>query len=180
MKKFLKVTGLIILSLIAAILLIAAFADKNYSVERTVTINKPKQEVYDYAKYLKNQGEFSVWTKIDPDMKVEYRGTDGTVGFVSAWDSNVKEAGKGEQEIIKIDEGKKIDYELRFLEPMTSTDNASLAFESVNDNSTKVTWRFFGKMKYPMNGMLMFMDMDQMLGKDLEGGLQNLKTIVEK
>lgn len=180
MKKFLKVTGLILLSLIVLILLIAAFTEKDYSVERTVTLDAPKQVVYDYAKYLKNQNEFSVWSKIDPNMKVEYRGTDGTVGFVSAWDSPNKEAGKGEQEIIRMDEGNRIDYEIRFLEPMKSTDNAYLAFESVSDSTSKVTWGFFGKMKYPMNGMLLFMDMDKMLGKDLEGGLQNLKTIVEK
>ncbi len=49
-------------------------------------------------------------------MKTEYRGTDGTVGFVSAWDSPVRDAGKGEQEITKIDDGKRIDYELRFYE----------------------------------------------------------------
>ena len=180
MKKFFKVAGLILLSLIAVMLLVAAFAEKNYTVERSVLINAPKQVVYDYVKYLKNQNEFSVWSKIDPDMHTEYRGADGTVGFVSAWDSQVKQAGKGEQEIIKIDEGKRIDYEIRFLEPMKSTDNAYLNFENVGENATKVTWGFFGKMKYPMNGMLLFMDMDTMLGKDLEGGLQNLKAIIEK
>jgi hypothetical protein len=31
-----------------------------------------------------------------------------------------------------------------------------------------------------MNVMLVFMDMDAMLGKDLEGGLSNLKSILEK
>jgi hypothetical protein len=113
-------------------------------------------------------------------MKTEYRGTDGTVGFVSAWDSPVRDAGKGEQEITKIDDGKRIDYELRFYKPMKSTDNAFMSFESVNDSVTNVKWGFFGKVKYPMNLSLLFMNMDTMLGKDLEGGLNNLKTIIEK
>jgi uncharacterized protein YndB with AHSA1/START domain len=180
MKKILKITGLVLLALIASILLIAAFVPKNYKVERSVTINKSKENVFEYARYLKNQNEFSVWSKIDPDMKVDYHGTDGTVGFVSAWDSPVKEAGKGEQEIIKIDDGKRIDYEIRFLEPMKSTDNAFLEFTGLNDSTTSVTWGFFGKMKYPMNASLLFLDMDQMLGKDLEGGLNNLKQILER
>jgi hypothetical protein len=179
MKKFLKVTGLILLSLVIILLLIAAFVKKDYAVERSITLNLPKQFVYDYVKYLKNQNTFSVWAKIDPNMKVEYRGTDGTVGFVSAWDSPVKEAGKGEQEIIKMEEGKRIDYEIRFYEPMKSTDYAYMVFESVNDSTTKVAWGFFGKMKYPVNTMLLFMDMDKMLGKDLDGGLHNLKAILE-
>jgi len=180
MKKFFKVTGLILLSLVAIILLIAAFVKKDYAVERSITLNMPKQVVYDYVKYLKNQNTFSVWAKIDPTMKVEYRGTDGTVGFVSAWDSPVKQAGKGEQEITKMEEGKRIDYEIRFLEPMKSTDYAYIVFDSVNDSTTNVAWGFFGKMKYPMNTMLLFMDMDKMLGKDLDGGLHNLKAILEQ
>jgi hypothetical protein len=180
MKKILKVTGLILLGLVVIMLLIAAFVKKDYAVERSITLNLPKEAVYDYVKYLKNQNSFGVWAKIDPNMKVEYRGTDGTVGFVSAWDSQVKEAGKGEQEIIKMEEGKRIDYEIRFFKPMKSTDHAYIVLESVNDSLTNVAWGFFGKMKYPMNTMLLFMDMDKMLGKDLDGGLHNLKAILEQ
>jgi hypothetical protein len=179
MKKFLKITGIVLASLIVTILLTALFTKKDYSVEREITINQSKQVVYDYVKYLKNQNNFSVWAKIDPDMKVSFSGTDGTVGFVSAWDSKVKEAGKGEQEIVKISSNERIDYEIRFFEPMKSTDNAYLQFTSVNDSTTSVKWGFYGKMPYPMNLMLIIMDMDAMLGKDLEGGLMNLKTLLE-
>ena len=179
MKKFLKIAGLVLFSLIAIILLTALFVRKEYSVEREITISQPKQLVFDYVKYLKNQNNFSVWAKIDPNMKVSFRGTDGTVGFVSAWDSEVKEAGKGEQEIIKITDNERIDYEIRFLEPMKSTDYAFLQFSSVNDSTTSAKWGFYGKMPYPMNLMLIIMDMDAMLGKDLEGGLKNLKSLLE-
>ncbi len=180
MKKALKITGLIIIFIIMALLVTGLFVKKEYSVERDITLNKPKQEVFEYVKYLKNQGNFSVWSKIDPIMKTEYRGTDGTVGFISAWDSDNSDAGKGEQEIIGIKEGERIDYEIRFFEPMKSTDNAFMTFQSVADSSTNLKWGFFGRMKYPMNVMLVFMDMDAMLGKDLEGGLSNLKAILEK
>jgi hypothetical protein len=35
-------------------------------------------------------------------------------------------------------------------------------------------------MKYPMNAMLLFMNMDKMLGKDQETSLVSLKNILEK
>jgi len=35
-------------------------------------------------------------------------------------------------------------------------------------------------MKYPMNLMFLFMDFDKMLGDDLQTGLDNLKTVLEK
>jgi hypothetical protein len=179
MKRVLKWLLLVVVSLIALLLIIALFIRKEYSVERDVSINQPKNVIYDYVKYLKNQNKFSVWTKIDPTMKVEFRGTDGTVGFVSAWDSPNKNAGKGEQEIKAIDDGNRIDYEIRFYEPMKSTDNAYMSFSAVNDSVTTVKWGFYGKIKYPMNFMLLFMDMDAMLGNDLEGGLNNLKALLE-
>jgi len=55
-----------------------------------------------------------------------------------------------------------------------------MTFKSENDSTTNVTWAIYGNMKYPTNLSLLFMDMDAMLGKDLSGGLSNLKTILEK
>ena len=178
--KILKIIGLILVGIIALLLLVALFVDGNYSVEREVTINKSKQEVFDYVKYLKNQDQFSVWAQIDPNMKKEYRGEDATVGFVSAWDSEDPKAGKGEQKITKIEEGERIEYELHFIEPFESTDYAYLSFASVNDSVTHVKWGFNGKMKYPMNLMMLTMDMEKMLAPDLQNGLNNLKGILEK
>jgi hypothetical protein len=43
-----------------------------------------------------------------------------------------------------------------------------------------VTWAIYGKMKYPTNLSLLFMDMDALLGKDLSSGLSNLKVLLEK
>lgn len=180
MKKFFKILGLVLLTILVLLLLTALFVKNDYSVERETSIAKPKSTVFEYARFLRNQANFSVWAKIDPNMKQEFRGTDGTVGFVSAWDSENKQAGKGEQEILKISDGERIDYEIRFLKPMKSTDNAFLAFNSINDSTTSVKWGIFGKMPYPMNLMLLVMDMDAALGKDLEGGLNNLKALLEK
>ena len=52
--------------------------------------------------------------------------------------------------------------------------------KEVVDNQTKVHWEFTGKMKYPTNLMLLFMNMEKMVGGDLDKGLQNLKSVLEK
>lgn len=178
--KILKTIGLTIGGLIALVLIIALFVNKKYEVVREITINKPQEEVFDYIKQIKNQDNYSVWARKDPNMKKEYRGADATVGFVSAWDSEMKDVGKGEQEIKKIVEDQRIDMELRFKKPFEATDYASMSTEAVGPNSTKVKWGFNGAMPYPMNLMLLFMNMDEMLGKDLATGLTNLKAILEK
>jgi hypothetical protein len=178
--KILKYLLIGLLSLIVLALIAALFMKTEYAVERQITINKPKTEVFEYVKLLKNQDNFSVWAMRDPKMKKEFKGEDGTVGCISAWDSDNKEIGKGEQEIKKIAEGERIDSELRFIKPFEATDNAYFTFTAVDSIQTNVKWGFNGKMKYPMNLMLVCMNMDEMLGKDLETGLVNLKAVMEK
>lgn len=178
--KIIKKILIAVVIIIAIPLIVALFTKKEYAVEREVIINKPKQEVFDYIKFVKNQDNYSVWAKMDPAMKKEYKGTDGTVGFISAWDSQIKDVGKGEQEIIKISDGERLDFELRFKVPFEATDNAYMTTETIAENQTKVKWGFEGKMNYPMNFMLLFMDMEKMLGTDLEIGLTNLKQVLEK
>jgi Polyketide cyclase / dehydrase and lipid transport len=171
---------IIVFGCIAVLLLIIGlFVKKDYSVAREVVVNKPKSIVFDYLKFLKNQNKFSVWASIDPDMKTEYRGTDGTEGFVSAWESENKNVGKGEQEILKIVSGERIDYEIRFIKPFASTSWANIIVASANENQTRVHWEFNGKMKYPTNLTLLFMNMEKMVGNDLDKGLQNLKAIMD-
>lgn len=178
--KALKKILLVIVVLIAIVLILAAFTKKKYGVEREIVVNKPKQEVFDYIKHLKNQDNYSKWAMMDPAMKKTYTGTDGTVGFVSAWDSEKKDVGKGEQEIKKIAEGERVDFELRFYKPFESTEQAYMQTEAVSPASTKVKWGFDGHMNYPMNLMLLFMDFEKMIGDDLQTGLTNLKSNLEK
>jgi uncharacterized protein YndB with AHSA1/START domain len=173
LKKVL--TGIAII--IAIPLIVALFVKKEYVVEREVTINKPKEQVFDYVKHLKNQDNYSKWVRMDPNMKKDFRGTDGTVGFVYAWEGN-DEAGKGEQEIKNIKEGERVDVEIRFKKPMEGVATAPIITQAIAPNQTKVTWGMAGKSPYPLNFMNLFMD--GMLGKDIEASLVSLKGILEK
>lgn len=177
--KILKRIVIIIGAVFALLLIAGLFVNSEFSVQREVHINRSRAEVFDYLRLLKNQDKFSVWLMRDPDMKKEYRGTDGTVGFVSAWDSEKKEVGKGEQEIKGIEENERIDFELRFKEPFESTDHAYIVTESIDPGHTKVKWGFDGKMSYPMNIVLLFVDMEAELGSQLNTSLMNLKAILE-
>jgi Polyketide cyclase / dehydrase and lipid transport len=169
----------IILGIIAFLLIAALFISKDMKATREIIIDKPKSEVFNYIKHLKNQDNFSKWASMDPNMKKEYRGTDATVGFVSAWEGN-KKVGQGEQEIKGIEEGKKVDFELRFVKPFKSLAKAVMTTEAINENTTKVSWGFESQMNYPMNIMKLFMNMDKAIGDDFSTGLTNLKAVLEK
>lgn len=180
MLKFFKRTFIIAISLIAILLISALFMNTKYSVKREIVINQPVEEVFAYIKQLKNQSNYSVWQRMDPKIKNTYIGKDASKGFVAAWESNNEKVGKGEQEITRIVENKRIDFALRFYVPFEANDKAFMSTTAVNPKQTKVIWGFDGTMKYPTNLFLLIMDMEEMLGKDLENGLKNLKNILEK
>ena len=166
-----------VLGIITAIPIIAAiFLKKGYSIVREIIINRPKQEVFDYIKYLKNQNEWGTWAKKDPNMKKSYSGIDGTVGFVYSWESDDKKVGKGSQEIKKITEGEHIEWEFLFAgKPPTQ---CYWITETVSENVTRMKWGFTGRMNYPLNIMILFFE--KLIGKEmLEIELTNLKTTME-
>ena len=180
LKKILIAAGLLVVLCIVAFAAAVMLMPTDFRIEREITINKPKAEVFAYAKMLKNQNVWGPWAKKDPAMKQEFVGTDGSVGFISKWDSAKDEVGAGEQEIKKIVEGERMETQLRFKKPFESNADSYLTTESVSDNQTKVKWGFTGAMPRPMNLMLVFIDMDKEVGKDFDEGLNSLKTILEK
>ncbi len=178
--KILKILGGLVLLVVIAVAALIFLVPADYKVEREVTINKPRAEVFAYAKMLKNQNDWGPWVKRDPNIKLNYKGNDGEPGFVSSWESEKQDVGTGEQEIKKIDDGKRIETELRFKKPFESKSDAYMTMEDAGPDQTKVKWGFTGTMPRPLNLMLLFMDMDKEVGKDFDAGLGTLKTIVEK
>jgi len=169
----------ILAALVGIIIILALIAPKKYQVSRSISINRSKADVFEYLKYMKNQDHWAPWAKRDANMKQVFTGTDGTIGFVSAWDSDHKQVGAGEQEIKMLQPNDRIESELRFLKPWKSQSMGFFALEDEGSNATKVTWGFYGSHKPPTNIMMLFMNLDKAVGKDFEEGLASLKHILE-
>ncbi len=167
----------VVAGIIALLLIIALFMKREHYVNREIIINAPRQKVFDYIKLLKNQDEFNKHAMAAPDRKREFKGTDGTVGYIYAWSGN-KNAGVGEKEIKNIIEGKRIETEIRFVKPMTATASIIMETESLSDNQTKVTWSNAGRLKYPVNIFIPMME--KSVAKDMDSSLSTLKNILEK
>ncbi len=157
---------------IALLLIVALFVPRTFRAGSEIVINRPKQEVFEYIRYVKNQDHFGKWQLMDPDMKKSYEGEDGTVGFVYKWDSKVLD--KGSQKITRIVEGKRVETELDF--GFGDPAQSYFTTEETGASKTKVTWGITGKSPYPFNLMQLFFNMD----KDFEEGLSNLKKELEK
>jgi hypothetical protein len=168
---------LIVVGIIILILILALFMRKEHYVKREIIINTPSQKAYDFLKLLKNQEQFNKWaTAGKANRKEEYKGTDGTVGFTYVW-SGDKSAGQGEKEIINLEEGKKIETEIRFVKPFRTTAIVIMETETLSDNQTKVSMSNAGTLKYPMNIMIPMVEKN--FPKDINESLRKLKSILE-
>jgi len=166
-----------ILAFIALLLVVALFIPNDYTVSVSTVINKPKSEVFDYVKMIKNQEKYSIWMMEDPNVVMDYQGTDGTIGFKASWNSKDDNVGEGSQQITAVSD-ERIDVDLHFERPMKGDDKAATIVETVSENQTKVTSEFYGHSTYPLNLM-------SLIGKKIitdaqTQNLVNLKKILEE
>lgn len=176
MKKIALRLLLALGALVLGIVVVASFRPDTYSVSRSIVVNAPAATVWPWVSQLKKNQEWSPWGDEDPDMKVTYSGTDGTVGASSAWDA--KHAGTGHEHITALEENKRVDFHLVFLKPFEDESDASLSLAPAGAG-TKVTWEMRGHSNLVGKIMCLFMSMDSMIGKPFETGLSRLKAKVE-
>lgn len=174
----LKKLFLSLVVIIGLVLIVTYFLPRDFRLSKTVVIDAPRETVYDYVRFLKNQEKYSVWMMADPNVTMTYTGTDGTVGAVSAWVSEDSNVGVGEQEIKALIPNEKMTVEIRFKKPMEGVNYSDTVVEAIDATHTKVTNSFYGSNPYPFNIMCQFMDM--LIGGDMQKNMENLKKNLEE
>ena len=171
-------TILIILVALGVLVLVLALAGPGaYRVERSTTIVAPSGDVYPHVSHLARMKDWGPWQEMDPEQVQTLTGTDGMVGATWYWEGKV--VGKGSQTITELEQDRSVRSDLHFVEPMEYHAKVDLGLEDMGD-STRVTWVMHGENGFMGRIMGMFMDMDKMIGPDLEVGLANLKSLVER
>lgn len=168
---------LLISAAIIAILAIAGTRPATFHVERSIQTTASAEAVFPYLNDLHKFPEWSPWQKLDPKMTVEYSGAEAGAGASYHWVGN-KDVGEGRMTITDSKPGSHVSMKLEFLKPFESTSDVRLS-TFAEAGGTKVTWSMDGNNNYMAKVMSLFMNMDQMIGKDFEAGLANLKRLAE-
>jgi len=170
--KALKFIGIGLLAIVAIILITALFITKEFSYEKSITIEAPIDSVWNQTNSLAAMDKWSPWNAHEPDMKKVYSGVDGTIGAKQTWEGEI--VGKGAQTITKIEKPTLFETELVFFEPQESQGKGYVKLETIG-SGTKATWGMTGTMPYPFNVMILFMNMEKSMGKDWDNALSALK-----
>lgn len=158
-------------------LAVASTKPANFHYERTLSINAQPEKIFTLINDYHSWASWSPWEKLDPSMKKTFNGAASGVGSIYEWEGN-SEVGKGRMEITEANSPSNIKMRLDFLSPFEAHNTTEFSF-AVKDGMTHVTWAMYGPNALVSKVMGLFCDMDQMIGKDFETGLNNIKKIVE-
>jgi hypothetical protein len=174
LRKILFILAIILL-LIAAIGLL--FFPSHIHLERKIIINQSQKVVYDYVLDLKNWNDWSPWFKVDTNAKYTYAGNSTGVGSSIKWDSENKELGKGSVIITEAKPDSVIRHDFNVMEEGVAKSTFVILPE---ENGTHLIWTF--DVDAGVNPVVRIIGsfMNEMVGKDFDQGLQNMKKKLEK
>lgn len=180
MKKALTYILSTIVALLGLILIIAAFQPKEWSVERSVLIDAPREKVWTIVSDLNRYSEWNPYARLDPEAKITVTGPAATLGSTYAWDGN--QSGAGRMTTVALEDGARIDFQLEFVRPMSVTNKASFIV-GPQESPTKMTWSMQGHHE-GFTGLLsralhLFIGIEALVGQQFESGLATLKAIAE-
>jgi uncharacterized protein YndB with AHSA1/START domain len=175
-----RMISYILLALAVAVLALLAFASTRpdvFRVERRLRIAAPAEQLWPLVGELRGFNRWNPYERKDPLIKGQYAGAASGVGSRYAWESG--KVGTGSLEITGQQPGHAVQMTLDFVKPFEAHNQAEFTLQPTPDGATEVSWRMHGPANLMSKLMGVFMDMDTMVGRDFEDGLQNLRPIAE-
>ena len=169
-----------IAAVLAFVLIFAATRPDTFRVQRALTIDAAPDKIFPLIDDFHHWPGWAPQDNEDPSMKRTYSGSALGTGAVSDWDSSGN-AGKGRMSIIESTPPTKVVVKVDFVKPFAAHNLNEFILEPIvgPEPATKVTWSMQGSNLYVMKVMSIFVNMDRVMGKHFESGLNRLKKAAE-
>jgi hypothetical protein len=163
---------------LVAIVVIAALRPADFRVSRSDVIPAPPAAVFPLVNDFHRWESWSPWAKIDPAMKLTFSGPESGVGAGYHWTGN-NAVGEGRMTIAASESDRVIRIDLEFKRPMPGICPTEFTF-APEAGGTRVTWTMTGRNNLVARIVGLFMNMDDMIGKQFAQGLTNMKSVAGK
>jgi uncharacterized protein YndB with AHSA1/START domain len=177
MFEIVAIVAIVLAITIAIVLILAATKPDTFRVRRGAIMKTPPERIFSLINDFHQWGTWSPWENKDPAMKRSFSGAESGTGAVYAWEGN-RNVGSGRMEILDASTPSKIVIKLDFFKPFEGHNTAEFTMLPQGD-ATSVNWVMHGPAPFMSKVMQVFMNIDQMIGKDFEAGLANLKRLTE-
>ena len=175
--KILKVLGVIVLTLVSLFFIIGLILPDSAHLERSIVIEAGRAKIFRQINTFNTLYAWSPWTKMDPNLKIEYFGPEFGIGAGYTWDSEDPNVGQGTQEIIESRSDQYVKTQMKFAGMEDGEFYAEFILEPFKSD-TKLTWTYDGQTNNFFWRYFMA-STDFMLGPMYEQGLRDLKYVIE-
>lgn len=148
-----------------------------FKVERTVTIERPRETIHGLVNHLQSWQLWSPWEGLDADLKRSYSGPDEGVGATYSWSGNRK-VGRGTMKITSVKD-EQIGIQIQFEKPMKANNRVTFTFTPNDAGHTDVSWAMTGEQRGFAALMGKVFPVERFVGPDFEKGLTQLKRVAE-
>ncbi len=177
MFEVIAVIAVLLALAIAAVLILAARKPDTFQVRRAASIHAPPEKIFPLISDFHQWRAWSPYEDRDPDLQRSFSGAASGKGAIYEWNGN-RQVGSGRMEILDAPQPVKVVIKLDFLKPFEAHNTAEFTLLPQGD-TTNVTWLMHGPAPFMAKLMHVFINMDNMVGKDFATGLANLKRIAE-
>ncbi len=177
MFETIAIIAVVLAVAIAIVLVLAATKPDRLRVQRATTVKAPPEKIFPLINDFHQWGTWSPYETKDPAMKRSYGGAASGKGAIYGWEGN-NNVGCGRMEIIDAAAPSKIVIKLDFLKPFEGHNTAEFTMLPQGD-ATYLTWAMHGPSPFMSKLIQVFINLDNMIGKDFETGLANLKRLTE-
>lgn len=176
----LKSIALILALAVAALLLYATTRPDTFAVQRSAVIQAKADRLFPLIDDLHQFNTWNPYAQKDPAMQLSYRGPASGPGAAFDFAGN-QDAGKGSVEITGGQAPTRVGMRLHMIEPFEGRNEIefTLTPQGSQGEATLVTWAMHGPSPYISKLVGIFLNMDQMIGRDFEAGLARLKAVAE-
>ncbi|RZL01794.1 MAG: polyketide cyclase [Rubrivivax sp.] len=161
---------------LAALLSYAATRPDTFAVQRSASIKAPADKLHALINDLHQFNTWNPYNLKDPHIKGAYRGPVAGPGAHYDFEGN-QDVGKGSIEVTA-SEADKVSMRLDMVEPFEGHNQVEFRL-APGAEGTQVTWAMHGPAPFMHKLVGLFINMDQMIGRDFETGLANLRTKAE-
>jgi hypothetical protein len=162
---------------IAGLAVYVAMQPDHFRIERRTTVNAPPQAVFAQVNEFRKWDNWSPWAKLDPNSKVAFEGPQVGQGAVFKWRGNDK-VGEGKMTLVESKPAALVRIEVEFVKPFEGSSTSEFTFRP-QGGGTEVVWVSYGPMNFISKAMCLIMNMEKMLGPDMEKGLVQMKAVAE-
>jgi hypothetical protein len=163
--------------LVAVVVAVVALQPSDFRIVRSARMSAPAADVFAQVNDFHHWDAWSPWAKLDPAMKQTYDGAPAGTGAIYSWVGNSK-VGEGRMTVVESKPNDLIRIKLEFFKPFKATNSAEFTFHP-EGNETVATWSMSGRNNFMFKAFGLFMSMDNILGREFEKGLAQMKSVVE-